>query len=145
MTPQNIKYIIDAIFIIVMILFVSGVLFILAVATREPREKTMEPQIVTELRWYLERINSAFNEAIKYRFQADTNRLQAQLDLGRAQRNQEINQTKENKTEVKNAHAKVKQAGEKFLEADKALMAVYKQKIHLETELENIQERKEYR
>lgn len=105
----------------------------------------MEPQTVTELRWYLERINSAFNEAIKYRFQADTNRLQAQLDLGRAQRNQEINQTKENKTEVKNAHAKVKQAGEKFLEADKALMAVYKQKIHLETELENIQERKEYR
>lgn len=97
----------------------------------------MEPQTATELRWYLARINIAFNEALKYREQADTNRLQAQIDLHDASRAQA-------KTAIRQLSKKVKQANEAFLEADKALMAVHKQKIHLETELENIQERKEY-
>lgn len=97
----------------------------------------MEPQTVTELRWYLARINSAFNEAIKYRAQADTDRLQALIDLHDATRAQE-------KTLIRQLSKKAKKASEAFLEADKALMAVHKQKIHLETELEHMQERKEY-
>ena len=143
MSHQDVEYIIDAIFIITMILFVSGVLFMLAVAMREPREKTMEPQTVTELRWYLARANSAFNEAIKYRRDADANRIQAILNKAKAEKELAAHATKETKTNLKNARAKVKQADEKFLEADKALLTVHKQKIHLETELQHAQARKD--
>lgn len=142
MTPQNIKYIIDAIFIIVMILFVSGVLFILAVATREPREKTMEPQTVTELRWYLARINTAYTQALDERRKAENTRMQAILDKAKAERELEAHATKETKTNLKNMKEKLKQATEAHQTADAALMTLYKQKIHLETELEHIQAEK---
>lgn len=102
----------------------------------------MEPQTVTELRWYLARANTAFNEAYKYRHDADANRIQAILDKAEAEKELATNATKETKNNLKNARAKVKQADEKFLEADKALLTVHKQKIHLETELEHIQQRK---
>lgn len=97
----------------------------------------MEPQTATELRWYLARANTTYDEAYKHRAQADTNRLQALIDLHDASRAQE-------KTAIRQLSKKVKQANEAFLEADKALMTVFKQKIHLETELEHMQEGKEY-
>lgn len=103
----------------------------------------MEPQTVTELRWYLARTNTAFNEALKYRRDADTNRIQAILDKAEAEKELAAHATKETKNNLKNARAKVKQADEKFLEADKALLTVHKQKIHLETELKHAQERKD--
>lgn len=103
----------------------------------------MEPQTVTELRWYLARANTAFDEAYKYRRDADTSRIQAILSKAEAERELAAHVTKETKNNLKNARAKVKQADEKFLEADKALLTVHKQKIHLETELEHMQERKD--
>lgn len=143
MSHQDIEYIIDAIFIIVMILFVSSVLFMLAVATREPREKTMEPQTVTELRWYLARINTAYTQALDERRKAETTRLQAILDREQAERELEAHATKETKNNLKNMKEKLKQATETYHTADAAVMTLYKQKIHLETELEHIQAEKE--
>lgn len=103
----------------------------------------MEPQTVTELRWYLARANTAFNEAYKYRHDADANRIQAILDKAEAEKELATNATKETKQNLKNARAELKQADEKFLEADKALLTVHKQKIHLETELQHAQARKD--
>lgn len=143
MSHQDIEYIIDAIFIIVMILFVSSVLFMLAVATREPREKTMEPQTVTELRWYLARINTAYTQALDECRKAGTTRLQAILDREQAERELEAHATKETKNNLKNMKEKLKQATETYHTADAAVMTLYKQKIHLETELEHIQAEKE--
>lgn len=143
MSHQDIEYIIDAIFIIVMILFVSSVLFMLAVATREPREKTMEPQTVTELRWYLARINTAYTQALDERRKAGNTRLQAILDREQAERELEAHATKETKNNLKNMKEKLKQATETYHTADAAVMTLYKQKIHLETELEHIQAEKE--
>lgn len=143
MSHQDIEYIIDAIFIIVMILFVSSVLFMLAVATREPREKTMEPQTVTELRWYLARINTAYTQALDERRKAGNTRLQAILDREQAERELEAHATKETKNNLKNMKEKLKQATETYQTADAAVMTLYKQKIHLETELEHIQAEKE--
>lgn len=143
MSHQDIEYIIDAIFIIVMILFVSSVLFMLAVATREPREKTMEPQTVTELRWYLARINTAYTQALDERRKAGNTRLQAILDREQAERELEAHATKETKNNLKNMKEKLKQATETYQTANAAVMTLYKQKIHLETELEHIQAEKE--
>lgn len=130
----------DAIFIIGMLVICSGSILCTIFGGKR---KTMEPQTVTELRWYLARANTAFNEAIKYRRDADTNRIQAILDKAEAEKELAAHATKETKTNLKNARAKVKQADEKFLEADKALLTVHKQKIHLETELQHAQARKD--
>lgn len=104
---------------------------------------TMEPQTVTEHAPNSDGTSTAFNEAYKYRHDADTNRIQAILDKAEAEKELAAHATKETKTNLKNARAKVKQADEKFLEADKALLTVHKQKIHLETELQHMQERKD--
>lgn len=104
----------------------------------------MEPQTVAELRWYLARSNAIFNQALGRRKQADTNRIQAILDKYKAEKDLAAHVTKETKTNLKNAQEKLKQADEKFLTADKTVLTAYKQKIHLETELEHMQERKEY-
>lgn len=102
----------------------------------------MEPQTVTELRWYLARINTAFAQALDERRKAENNRLQAILDREQAERELEAHTTKETKNNLKTVKEKLKQATETYQTADAALMTVYKQKIHLETELEHAQERK---
>lgn len=102
----------------------------------------MTTQTVTRLKWYLTRANTAFNEAYKYRRDADTSRIQAILNKYKAEKDLAAHITKETKNNLKNAQEKLKQADEKFLEADKALLTVHKQKIHLETELEHIQQGK---
>lgn len=102
----------------------------------------MEPQTVTELRWQLARIKTAFEQALDERRKAEDNRLQAILDLEQAERELAAHVTRETKSDLKIAREKLKQATETYQTADKALMIVYKQKIHLEDQLEHIQERK---
>lgn len=102
----------------------------------------MEPQTVTELRWYLARINTAYKQALDNRRQTENNRMQAILDKAKAERELAAHTTKETKNNLKTVKEKLKQATETYQIADAAVMTVYKQKIHLETELENIQERK---
>lgn len=89
---------------------------------------TMEPQTVTELRWHLARIKTAYTQALDER--------------RKAERELAAHATKETKNNLKTVKEKLKQATETYQIADAAVMTVYKQKIHLETELENIQERK---
>lgn len=103
----------------------------------------MEPQTVTELRWYLARINTAYKKALDNRRQTENNRMQAILDKAKAERELEAHATKETKTNLKNMKEKLKQATETYQTADAAVMTLYKQKIHLETELEHIQAEKE--
>lgn len=103
---------------------------------------TMEPQTVTELRWYLARINTAYKQALTNRRQTENTRMQAILDKAKAERELAAHVTKETKTNLKNTQEKLKQATEEFETADTALMTVYKQKIHLETELEHAQQGK---
>ena len=102
----------------------------------------MEPQTVTELRWQLARITTTYTQVIENLRRADDNRLQAILDWGQAERELAAHATKETKSDLKNAKKKVKQATEEFETADKAFMTVYKQKIHLEDELKNMQKTK---
>ena len=102
----------------------------------------MTPQTVTELRRQLARIKAAYTQAIENLLHADENRLQTILDKAEAERELAAHVTKETKTNLKNAKQKLKQATEEFETADKALMTVYKQKIHLEDELKRAQERK---
>lgn len=102
----------------------------------------MEPQTVTELRRQLARIETAYTQAIENLRRADDNRLQAILDQAEAERELAAHVTKETKSDLKNAKKKVKQATEEFETADKAFMTVYKQKIHLEDELANMQKTK---
>lgn len=102
----------------------------------------MEPQTVTELRWYLACTKRALVQALNDRSNAENNRLQAILDQGKAERELAAHATRETKTNLKNAKKKVKQATEEFETADKAFMTVYKQAIHLADELKNTQERK---
>lgn len=97
----------------------------------------MEPQTVTELRWYLARIKTAFAQSLDNRRNAENNRLQAILDREHAERELDEQVTKETKTNLKNAKEKLKQATETYQTADAAVMIVYKQKIHLEDELEH--------
>lgn len=103
----------------------------------------MEPQTVTELRRQLARIETAYTQAIENLRRADDNRLQAILDKAKAERELEAHATKETKTNLKNMKEKLKQATETYQTADAAVMTLYKQKIHLETELEHIQAEKE--
>lgn len=102
----------------------------------------MEPQTVTELRWQLTHIKAAFAQALENRRNAENNRLQAILDLEQAERELAAHVTRETKSNLKNAKEKLKQATEEFETADKAFMTVYKQKIHLEDELANMQKTK---
>lgn len=96
----------------------------------------MEPQTVTELRRQLARIETAYTQALENRNRADTNRLQAILDKAEAERELAAHVTKETKTNLKTVKEKLKQATETYQTADAAVMTVYKQKIHLEDELE---------
>ena len=102
----------------------------------------MEPQTVTELRRQLARIETAYTQAIENLRRADDNRLQAILDQAEAERELAAHVTKETKSNLKTVKKKVKQATEEFETADKAFMTVYKQKIHLEDELANMQKTK---
>lgn len=103
----------------------------------------MEPQTVTELRWHLARIKTAYTQALDERRKAENNRLQAILDREQAERELAAHTTKETKNNLKTVKEKLKQATETYQIADAAVMTVYKQKIHLETELEHIQAEKE--
>lgn len=94
-------------------------------------------QTVTELRRQLARIKTAYTQAIENLRRADDNRLQAILDQAEAERELAAHATKETKSDLKNAKKKVKQATEEFETADKAFMTVYKQKIHLEDQIEH--------
>ena len=96
----------------------------------------MTPQTVTELRRQLARIKTAYTQALDERRKAEDNRLQAILDQEQAERELAAHVTKETKSDLKIAREKLKQATETYQTADKALMIVYKQKIHLEDELE---------
>lgn len=102
----------------------------------------MEPQTVTELRRQLARIKTAYTQANDNRCRADENRLTAIIAQNAAERELATHATKETKSDLKNAKKKVKQATEEFETADKAFMTVYKQKIHLEDELANMQKTK---
>lgn len=91
---------------------------------------------IKELKQQLARIKAAFAQALENRRNAENNRLQAILDREHAERQLEAHVTKETKTNLKTVKEKLKQATETHQTADKALMIVYKQKIHLEDELE---------
>lgn len=97
---------------------------------------------IKELKQQLTHIKAAFAQALENRHNAENNRLQAILDQEQAERELAAHVTKETKSDLKIAREKLKQATETYQTADKALMIVYKQKIHLEDELEHIQERK---
>lgn len=103
----------------------------------------MEPQTVTELRRQLARIETAYTQAIENLRRADDNRLQAILDQAEAERELAAHATKETKSDLKNAKKKVKQATQTYQTADAAVMTVYKQKIHLEDELEHTERKQQ--
>lgn len=92
---------------------------------------------IKELKQQLTHINAAFAQALENRNRADTNRLQAILDQAEAERELAAHVTKETKTNLKNVKEKLKHATETYQTADAAVMTVYKQKIHLEDELEH--------
>lgn len=91
---------------------------------------------IKELKQQLTHINAAFAQALENRRNAENNRLQAILDRGQAERELAAHVTKETKTNLKTVKEKLKQATETYQTADAAVMTVYKQKIHLEDELE---------
>lgn len=101
-----------------------------------------DPQTVTELRRQVARIKAAYTQANDNRCRADENRLTAIIAQNAAERELAAHATKETKSDLKNAKKKVKQATEEFETADKAFMTLYKQKIHLEDELANMQKTK---
>lgn len=92
---------------------------------------------IKELKQQLTHINAAFAQALENRNRADTNRLQAILNQAEAERELAAHVTKETKTNLKTVKEKLKQATETYQTADTAVMTVYKQKIHLEDELEH--------
>lgn len=96
----------------------------------------MNTSTIKELKQQLTHINAAFAQALENRNRADTNRLQAILDKAEAERELAAHVTKETKTNLKTVKEKLKQATETYQTADAAVMTVYKQKIHLEDELE---------
>lgn len=92
---------------------------------------------IKELKQQLTHINAAFAQALENRRNAENNRLQAILDQAEAERQLAAHVTKETKTNLKNTKEKLKQATQTYQTADAAVMTVYKQKIHLEDELEH--------
>lgn len=92
---------------------------------------------IKELKQQLTHIKAAFAQALENRRNAENNRLQAILDREHAERQLEAHVTKETKTNLKNVKEKLKHATETYQTADTAVMTVYKQKIHLEDELEH--------
>lgn len=102
----------------------------------------MESQTIKELKQQLTHTKALLAQALENRRNAENNRLQAILDRERAERELAANVTKETKTNLKTVKEKLKQATETYQTADAAVMTVYKQKIHLEDELEHTQERK---
>lgn len=92
---------------------------------------------IKELKQQLTHINAAFAQALENRNRADTNRLQAILNQAEAERELAAHVTKETKTNLKTVKEKLKHATETYQTADAAVMTVYKQKIHLEDELEH--------
>lgn len=91
---------------------------------------------IKELKQQLTHIKAAFAQALENRDKAENNRLQAILDRAQAERELAAHVTKETKTNLKTVKEKLKQATETYQTADAAVMTVYKQKIHLEDELE---------
>ncbi|PMC45514.1 hypothetical protein CJ214_00560 [Peptoniphilus lacrimalis] len=102
----------------------------------------MKPQTVTELRWHLARTKGALAQALDDRSNAENNRLQAILDQEKAERELEAHATRETESNLGIAKQKLKQATKAYETADKAAMIIYKQKIHLEDELKNMQKTK---
>lgn len=102
----------------------------------------MESQTIKELKQQLTHTKALLAQALENRNRADTNRLQAILDKAEAERELAAHVTKETKTNLKNVKEKLKQTTQTYQTADAAVMTVYKQKIHLEDELEHTQERK---
>lgn len=102
----------------------------------------MNTSTIKELKQQLTRIKAAFAQALENRNRADTNRLQAILDREQAERELAAHVTRETKSNLKTVKEKLRQATEAYQTADKALMTVYKQKIHLEDELKNMQKTK---
>lgn len=92
---------------------------------------------IKELKQQLTHIKAAFAQALENRDKAENNRLQAILDRAQAERELAAHVTKETKTNLKTVKEKLKQATETYQTADAAVMTVYKQKIHLEDELEH--------
>lgn len=97
----------------------------------------MESQTIKELKQQLTHINAAFTQALENRRNAENNRLQAILDQAEAERELAAHVTKETKTNLKTVKEKLKQTTQTYQTADAAVMTVYKQKIHLEDELEH--------
>lgn len=91
---------------------------------------------IKELKQQLTHIKAAFAQTLENRYKAENNRLQAILDRAQAERELAAHVTKETKTNLKTVKEKLKQATETYQTADAAVMTVYKQKIHLEDELE---------
>ncbi|MFW0893513.1 hypothetical protein ACJV45_00570 [Gardnerella sp. Marseille-Q9181] len=97
----------------------------------------MESQTIKELKQKLAHIKTTFAQVLENRHNAENNRLQAILDREQAERELAANVTKETKTNLKTVKEKLKQATQTYQTADAAVMTVYKQKIHLEDELEH--------
>lgn len=103
----------------------------------------MESQNIKELKQQLTHINASFAQALENRHNAENNRLQAILDQAEAERELAAHVTKETKSNLKNAREKLKHATETYQTADAAVMTVYKQKIHLEDELERAERKQQ--
>lgn len=98
---------------------------------------------IKELKQQLTHIKTAYTQALDERCKAEDNRLQAILDQERAERELAAHVTRETKSDRKIAREKLKQATQTYQIADKALMIVYKQKIHLEDELERAERKQQ--
>lgn len=92
---------------------------------------------IKELKQQLTHTKALLAQALENRRNAENNWLQAILDQEQAERELAAHVTKETKSNLKNAREKLKHATQTYQTADAAVMTVYKQKIHLEDELEH--------